>query len=204
MGLDMYLYRISRISSSEQRKLRGLKEDEIRQQGYSIFHKPSKHESDLLKNIMPYLRGIKIPMEYFDMKKIIKDFKIPRNALPCGSMYAHNQVKFDFCSPDYKKSYVADLNSHELIKKYTYTKLTNCYVSRVAEIGYWRKNYDLQDKIYQAADLDYIEIENCGYYPLTDGMAEAILNDDYEYSKKVKPHDLICDENSVICYHEWY
>lgn len=206
MGLDMYLYRISRISSSEQRKLRGKTEMQIYDKGYSVFHRPNSSNDDghLLDNIKPYLRGIKIPIEYFDMKKIRKDFKIPKNALQSGSCMSYERIKFEFCSPDYKKSYAADLNSPELIKKYTYTKLTYCYVCRMTEIGYWRKHYKLQQKLYDEALLDGITIENCGYYPLTDGMTKAILNDDYEYSEQVSPHSLKCDEDSIVVYHEWY
>lgn len=205
MGLDMYLYRITRISTTEQRKLRGKTEKEIYDSGYSLFYRPrNKDDERLIKYIKPYLRGIKISQEYFDMEKIRQDFKIPKTYLQCGSSYAGNgDVSLTFTSRDCQDSKKASFNTNKN-PEYILTKLTNCYVCKEREIGYWRKNYDLQEELYREASYGGVEIENCGYYPLNDGMTRAILRDKWEYSDKVQREDLWDDNNSIVCYHEWY
>ena len=65
------------------------------------------------------------------------------------------------------------------------------YAVELQRVAYWRKDYDLEDRIYEQLDR---EIENCGYYLVT--------NKDLE---ELDLLDIIdCEPNDDIFYHEWY
>ena len=71
-------------------------------------------------------------------------------------------------------------------------------VIRLEEIAYWRKDYELSDKIYAAAER---EIENCGFYQCNEDMIEAFIDCWNCGDTKISIEDIW---KEPVFYHEWY
>lgn len=88
--------------------------------------------------------------------------------------------------------------SDEKYLSYTFEKPLDCYVFHREEAGYWRKDYGLQDLIYDMyAEKCRESIENLGFHKMDDEMMREIS----EYSGE--KFDELSDDECYV-YHEWY
>ena len=83
--------------------------------------------------------------------------------------------------------------------EYIFAKKTQGFCVKCEEVAYWRKRYDLQDALYDASE---VPIQNCGYYPMTDDMWNAIRKWDKETYNRLAHYKY--DDSCLIAYHEWY
>ena len=86
------------------------------------------------------------------------------------------------------------LTAEEVKEKYLVPHCLDAYAYSSKEIAYWRKNYELQDEIYEASDNP---VDNVKYVPMNDEMWKAV-----QRHKKIAKKENTT--RSVYCYFEWY
>ena len=96
------------------------------------------------------------------------------------------------------KTYEVDVYNVSDKSKVSVTKhIKTAYVNET-EIGYWRKDYKLREKMYNACDHS---IRNCGYYPLNNEMIKIVRRDKTQIFSR---EELTSTDNVIVCYLEWY
>ena len=198
MGLDMYLERVKMLSDDEKAEALKMTLDELREK-YTIMEM-DETERDLCSHILPYATMVRRSVEEISIPLVMKALGYPEDVRFCGSCYGGGRHVFWFRDKDDKK-YELDLAKIDE-KKLEDATVTNEYdyavFKEIRQEAYWRKEYDLQGAIYDACSE---EIRNCGYYPLTEEMKEAILS----YPENgLSRCELENTDDSVVCYHEWY
>ena len=86
-------------------------------------------------------------------------------------------------------------------EKYTITTYDAYFVCDTEEVLYWRKEYDLEEMLYDAyPNIIY----NCGYHKLNEDMVKIIQK--YELANgRTLPEGFGKNNNEqCYCYHEWY
>ena len=191
MGLDMYLFRLTRLNLKEREMLEGKDAETIRGLGYSVFleikNKKYKYAKDFLSPIASSVRMI-------DFKKIKADFEIPDDANRQFASYGSAETTFEYGNESGFEKTVKIPNS-EMESKYTYAEPMTVYVWKEEEVAYWRKNWDLREKLTRVTKKN---IKNMGYYPLTDRQVSVIER----ISGKKIPRAR--DEGETVAYFEWY
>lgn len=199
MGLDMYCIRIKKLSEKNLAEIKGKTYEEISQMGYSIWT-IDKHNKYLVEDAIPYLTRVLIKSTKFNYAKLKRDKHIPLNARETGFSSSSNGMGFTYRLKG--KTYTAHITTSEAENYYIPIK-TFVYVCKTKEIGYWRKEYNLQDAIYDACDT---QIENCGYYKVNEEMEYLMTHNENGYPCPTK-HDFDKHRNDPrygYFYHEWY
>jgi hypothetical protein len=185
MGLDQYIYRISKP------KLEDVvyTSEEICDMNLSkVTVEDAQKQMSLLADVIPYTIKRNIVIEYYDIKKIITDYNLPSDS-HIGMMSYDGIRLYGY---DVNGKYVESplISDEELNSKYTYTKEVPCYIWKEKEIQYWRKNYPLQS---------WMNIENTGYRILD---SKRIRETNEAFKTNVPEEDP--DEETALFYWEWY
>lgn len=184
MGLDMYLYRVSRVTEEQKAKFienmgEWYDEDE---DCFVISIMKNELNEKMYSDLIPYLEEVTVTREYFDFDRIKEDNNIPEDAELTGRNFS-SPLRLWFRDND-DNQYEVTIDNEE---QYVYKKDETVYIAYVEEIDYWRKGYGLQREIHEHLNN---EVENCGYYRL-----------DYEFAKSIS--DTVKATDAVF-YHEWY
>ena len=185
MGLDMFLYKVKKMTKEGIKNL-PKRRDEFPPNYIVIRKQVAKDEEDMVKDIIPYCESMKVSFDYMDFSKCLEDYHIDKDDLCICEGHFNDSVKYNF------KSGREIILSRDEYNNYLYEKEEDCYVCKCDNIAYWRKNYDLEDKIYDAYDGI---IENCGFYRIN-------KEDAYELFKDSNLDEIEDDE--AFIYHEWY
>ena len=178
MGLDVYLYKVSKISTEEKDRLEGAPINQS--SGYQIFTSEDENEIVFLH---PYLSQISMEGEFYDLEKLKEFYKVAIDATVIGRMYSAEQVLFEFS--DGSKVTISPTD-------FVVSKDITTFVCKMDEICHWRGDYDVREAAHSTCA---VTVENLGYYPLTKKMYDAI--------KQVAPEfDIEYSDN--LFYHEWY
>ena len=227
MGLDMYVYRLRRLSDAEMEDLHGLNMDELEKR-YMVFYGDSVDEYPSgIQHILPFLRKIEhVRTKTFNMERCMEHYGIPKDWIRTGAAYG-NSVQFSFRKRfeeireednlDYDPS-IPDSPEKLKVKRVKYSDEvkeidmtseeydqfledieTSVYVCDGEDILYWRKEYDLQDMIYSLYEG---QIENCGYHALNDDMKDAICA--FREGQSIPDDFFVPDDDVIYAYHEWY
>ena len=185
MGLDMFLYRAKRLSDKAVKEIEGT---EIYSKDYNYLN--PEYESEF-KSLLPFSRKVNVLVDYMDTDKIKKEFGIPADAHNTVQSFMRGMTKlgFNYGDNEHKDVSITDTDMKE---KYTITKSEVRYVVELKEICYWRKNYELQDELYELCDE---QIENCGYHAVNEEMLRVINK---------HTDSTITNKNGNLFYHEWY
>lgn len=198
MGLDMWLYRITRLNQQELRDIETMDYTTMCDK-FSVMEWGEKDDA-YIGQIKSYVSFVKRPIEQIDFSLAKKACGIPEDAEYSGEIANCDVWFFDRESDE--SHYEIDYwqCTDEQRKAMTVTNIVTFCVCHKEEVYYWRKAYALQEKIHKACN---VPIENCGYYPLNDAMKKHIVNQIRHWEpfdkKKLEP-----TEDSVVCYHEWY
>lgn len=191
MGLDMYLYKIERVTKEEKKyyverdgdveDVLSISEDEI---GLEMY-----------KDLAPYAEKVVVNREYINLAKFMEDNNIPETAYIAGEHYSSDgTAEFIFrYGEDFEDRCEIEVDYEEFVKNYSYTQADTVYIVKYYEVGYWRKAYDTRHIIYAMIDRN---VENCGYYKLSPLDVEDLATTNEEID------DL--DDFEDIFYHEWY
>lgn len=199
MGLDMYVYKIKKAAEDAAAKCQNKTEEEI-EKNFSIFY---PDDPELIQPILPWLIPVNAKVKILDLEKLKRDFNIPENSHISGQRVGGGEYGWYFRDENGEgyKAILTDDNYEDYQKLETMT-LYIC--DSIEELDYWRKNYDLQENLHHIyRNETNSSIENCGYYPISETMYEAIV-DDYKMSGRILPDYPETNEDQVVCYHEWY
>lgn len=194
MGLDMYAYHIRKASEEDIKKLKesDIYPDEATpfSNGFGLLHADTDTE-----DLACLAEKVKLKVPYLDEDKVKKYSGIPKDGnLVCQVIERDGTQKrtYSFAGPDGKwKEGIVKLTP-EIQKKLTAYDEEEFYPVDISAVGYWRKAYDLQDKIYELYQAETGKsIENCGYHRCSQEMLDALGIEEMP------------DEGAVF-YHEWY
>ena len=200
MGLDMCAYKIRKLDISEVAQLQGRYASSLNKdyRSYVVFEKEEALDENgnfipMYAQLAPYLSEVEMIDTLFNIDQLKKDYGIPEDADISGEGYIGNVSTYYFQWGQGEKR--VELNDEEY-EKYVYEDAVGFYICGCEEIAYWRKEFRLQDKMYE---LCPVEIENCGYYRCTDEMIAAMK--DFDAFEDGVPE---CGSDEAIFYWEWY
>ena len=209
MGLDQYIYKATRISDDELDSIMFKNcmkiPDEFQIVGDDMTF------DNITPDIMaltPYLREIQYYQTDYDMAKIKADNGVPASHIYGSICFRDGGIEWSFYEPGhfggFDKCKQVFVSGDDLVQKYSLTSLHHGLVTKLEQVCYWRKNYTLQDAMH---DTCKFELENCGFYEITEEMLEAIK---YSCGSREMYERLVAERNSMditqsnLFYHEWY
>lgn len=197
MGLDMFMRRISPISSEEAASLRGATEKEINEKGISIFFDLDSCEE--CTDLAFYCKKIPAMIEKIRLAEVKEAYDIPLEADLCGQSYlvdGEGNPEFVFYWDD-STSGERKHKRVEVDERFSHYEEEMVWIVRDENIGYWRKDYDFQELIYTKF-REYRDIvpENCGWHEIPPEMYSELT----EFAE-LPPYP---EDGSGIFYHEWY
>jgi len=190
MGLDMYAIRIRKPSDDEIKRIEESKEtpDDF----ISVLEEDI--DSDAFKDLKKYAKKVAVVTQYINMKKIREDNHIDDEAhIVCECLSAEG-VKWTFGANGRHQD--VSLTQKEIEENYIIEEPEDRYAAHVQAIGYWRKNYELQEGLYDAYKGN---IENLGYHKCNKKMIKLMTSENHKYGLS----DDISEDDDIF-YHEWY
>lgn len=190
MGLDMYVWEIYKPKLDKT----SYTSEQLRDMGHSFVTVEEFDEyGAAMCELRPYCAKVVVEQAHCDLEKIIADYNLPKDSY-IGMWSADGITVGGKRGDEYVQQ---EISTHDIDEKYTILKDEECYVWHSEEVAYWRKAYDKQSAWYEILDRD---VENCGYYELTE--------DDIEEFRERFPDDENGferdEEDSALFYHEWY
>lgn len=196
MGLDMYLYRIRRLSDEERKEADKIKDENELQ---ARFHAVELEDDDEFASIRGYIHVVTLKVKrllYVDVKKALG---IPEDAKRQCAFFGGEKFDETWIGKDGKEYHITNENlTPELRSNLERTVKRKFGLWHEEEIGYWRKEYDLQESLHLAADGD---IGNCEYAPLNSEMRRILRRKKWGGFTKEQLADT---DDSTVCYYEWY
>ena len=189
MGLDQYVFRVKKAELEDREyttnELSGLDVN-------YVSAKNVEENEEFYAQILPY--AIKRDVSYltYDVDNMISDYNLPSNSRIWMSCYD----RIEFCGTDENGERVTKVITREEIEeKYTLVETEPHYIWDQKEIAYWRKNYDLQDWVYDALD----NVDNTKYCILNKDTIREINRAFGEHLPLREP-----TKRSALFYWEWY
>ena len=182
MGLDQNIYRISRPNLED----RVFKRNEL--DNYLLCRVADVDEAFL--EVIPYTTKRKVEYEMINIERMFTDKGIPNHAYlgMCSSEV------YEYCWKNGNEYKSVEVSTKEIAEKYVENKIFDTYICEQEELQYWRKNYNVQDFIYDELDAD-----NCKYCLLNTDIQSELINT-YGAEFEVEENT----EESGIFYWEWY
>ena len=194
MGLDMFCYAVRRATDDEVAAF-----NEYESCNTISYIHAEDCDCESMEDLAPYMRRVSrvglvtdfeaIESEMRESYRLLYGDDIPSII---STSYSNGTVSYRFHD---KPPISFD------IERYTHEDMVDYCVFHSEEIGYWRKNYDLEQKIYlMYADAHGKTVENCGYHRIDDieGAIEEMFGDDD------RPYIPYPKEGWAFFYHEWY
>lgn len=154
MGLDMWVFKLKRLSEEEigENRYRGTKAD-IFWNVFCLSKTDFDENPEMFKDIMPFttIESLLDSTCRYDLMK--KDYSIPQSAQLVSISNRPCEMEFGFADNDAK--YPPVCISHDRLEGYTEYHLRPYYLVHKEEIQYWRKEYGLQDKLYELYQKQY-------------------------------------------------
>ena len=196
MGLDMWIYGIKEIN--EKNIPENVTEEWLDDNGYSYVQQ--YEDDDEFDKMYPDLYDYSIMKDVIftdtDFDKIKKDYNLPKNALVSG-FGSDGTIIFSYGKLGrFRKE---NTKSNEELKKYDKQVTRKALIYKYNELAYWRKEYDLQDLIYNEYNGD---VYNCGFHKIDDELMKKINK--YLKSKGMDKQSINDDGYVVKMYHELY
>ena len=190
MGLDQYIYRISKPNLAE----KTFTLEELSSMNISrVSVKNAEKHASFFKQLMPYTVKRDVTYKDINLSKIISDYKLPLDSYICFSSSDEIAVRGE----DASGNTVRQTISNDVIqRKYIVTRTEPYYIWREEEEAYWRKNWDLVEW------LDYTTkkpIENTEYRRLNATLIRRINS---KFGSCVSAES--ATKESAMFYWHWY
>ena len=189
MGLDQYVYRVRKPKL----EYRVYTHEEISEMGFGWASAVNfETNKNLYAQLAPYAVKRDVECNYYDVEKMIAHYNLPEDSHIVGygsygvTLYGTN-TNGDLVEQE--------ISEEEVVEKFIKTEVHPHYIWEEYEEYYWRKNYNLQDWIYNAID----GVDNTGYYILD---ADLISEINCAYGADIPEEDPT--EESALFYWEWY
>ena len=192
MGLDMWIYGIKDISNEDIPD--GMPESWYEKNSYKLItHYDDDNDFEqMFHDIYAYSAEKNVEYNETDYDKIKEDYGIKKEA--DISYFGHNTIGFS-CKDYYKK---IDISQDEL-DNYEKKVFHKALIFKGDELAYWRKEYDLQDLIYNEYNGD---VYNGGFHKIDDELMKKINK--YLKLRKMDEQSINDDGYIAKMYHEWY
>ena len=192
MGLDMWMYGIKDISNENIPD--GMPESWYEENGYKLIthYDDDKDFEQMFHDMYAYSAEKNVEYGETDYDKIKEDYGIKKEARI--SSFCGNTIGFS-CKDYYKEIDI----THDELDKYEKKVFHKALIFKGDELAYWRKEYDLQDLIYNEYDG---QIYNCGFHRLTKTMMTKINR--YLKSRDMSKQNINSEDYVAKMYHEWY
>lgn len=187
MGLDMYVYKATKPTGFKKKTTYDY--DKLREKDYCMFEATDVEDAKWFADLMPFCVKINCVAKYYNMPYIAHKFNLGENAHWCG--FGPDGVYF---KGDNREITIPDND----INRYCIRKEKEWYVTKIKQVAYWRKHYELQDALHDAYKINGVDVENCGYYKLNDSILGIIKK-----MSKTK-FGLGRYKTETLMYHEWY
>lgn len=225
MGLDMYLYAVSKPSEEECRALMGRKMSNIWDlpKGFMTIEKERFDNEDtayLYRELLPFVDYIEVVADVFDQDSCWKEHGIESSDDICGMFM--NDKNICWTTTDGRKVSIDE----EEYNLYVYESNIEMCLIKCSQLAYWRGEYDLHEvieaiRLKQKATehangslpillpemIKSSSISNCGYYQLS-------MNERKELWVLLKAHpelrpnnmieDILKNENLNLFYRAWW
>jgi len=191
MGLDQYVYRLSKVGKDTIKKLNGMNEDDIDWHDYMVVSKEAMDKyPNSYSDILDILRPIQVKNILVDTERMEKDYHV--DGLYCrGTIMSSKGIVYEYVDGNHETISIA--LSEEQLKKYRYEKTVDSYICKRKEVYYMRKEYEVQDSIYELYDG---VIDNCGYHHMTEDMIDVV--------NECAGKKVLDTQANNLYYHEWY
>jgi protein tyrosine phosphatase len=207
MGLDMYIYKINKLSEYEKQEAERLRDPD--QCMCTIMDKSDVDaEPNMYEDIIPYITEVDMKCMVFDRDTFNKDFGIPDDALRVGEAYGPTKVAFSY---DNGQSVSVPMEEFEMYWK---PSQKPAYLFKKKEMAYWRKAYELDDFIQaeiteiknkeRRPDEEPFCFENCGIYYLDVCLREKIQDFLEEHGLPYADSDFWMNEDMDLFYVAWW
>jgi len=199
MGLDMWIY--SGKKPEEDKIPEKPHADELDKLRLNYYIKEDIEEDlYLLKDLLPICIEREGTADDIDWARLRKDYNVPETAHCGGWSNLVDSCIFNYWDNDEK--YTIDITDEKLD---TYSIIRNVHfiITDLDEISYFRKEYGLQEDIYDVYhEYTGEDIQNCGYYHLTPEMIKELNERNKLFAKEY--FGTFAENDDSLYYHEWY
>lgn len=190
MGLDQYVYRLKQVGTKTIKALEGKMAEDLDWKKYLVLDKQGVDQSEMYKDIMHLLRPIKLKELRVNLDQLKKDAGVPDDwDVTCRSIMG-TEITYTWGTMNNHISATVNADNEN---KYVYEKEVESYICYCTEVHYMRKEYDIQDAMYDLYDGD---IENCGYYHMSKEMIDKL--------NELSGKKVLDNSATNLYYHEWY
>ena len=167
MGLDMYLYRIDKVTEKDIKLLTGEHVDDVGDGFNCMTRKDFDERASEMDELLPYVTLIKMRAQVQDTERFYEDFGIDIDDEVVGVFGSYERQELTFLSG--KRISV----SREEALSYYDEREVDVFVWRQERIAYWRNAHDLDMAFRQARMTDrLVEIVKSGQKPTEEDAAE--------------------------------
>ena len=204
MGLDMYVYKMRKLSDREAQEINGLTFSGLKgiNKNYIAFSEKEMVElgKTLYADVKPFLTAITYKSTTVKQKELRRDRKLASQMVLGSCDYYEDKREwilywFDKENPNNEDSMYRMVLTKDQMEKYLAYNPSTLYVVERQEIGYWRAQHELRERVHKATQK---KIENCGYYAVNKAMSEELVK--AGLAKKFLKEA----ERKSLCYLEWY
>ncbi len=207
MGLDMWMYEVKKMTKKEIAMLNNMSYKEISDLpdfSYYIKEEVDQKNEEFIEDLLPYTITVPVNIKYCDLEKVKREHNIPDDYYLFRASYRNTaDIEYEYGSSDYRKKKIIVNFTNEEFENYIVNKPRHLIVYKQKEVAYWRKFYELQEKIYDMYFEETTkEIQNCGMHSLSDDMLNEISKMCRKYGYKFrKPR---WTKSNAFFYQEWY
>lgn len=167
MGLDMYLYRINKVTEEDIEALTGTHIDDVPEGFNCMTRKDFDERASEMDELLPYVKLVKMRAQIQDTERFYEDFGIDFDDEVVALFGSYESQEMTFMSG--KKVCI----SREEALSYYDEKEVDVYVWKQERIAYWRNAHDLDMAFRQARMTDrLIAIAETGQKPTQEDAAE--------------------------------
>lgn len=199
MGLDVYAYRIRKVSDEEIKDITSVEEVTARG-GLEALPMATINESIAngnteYRDLLPYLTVKFLDSTCLKIEEFCDALGIKDTDEIVGRSYSADAVSYSIRDVNTEnKSRTVSFTKDEFLKGFCETKPVEVGIFEIENVGYWRKNSDLVDRMEEAYGDT---ITNCGYHEMNEEMIEI-----YEEEAEHPVTDLSDDE--ALFFSIWY
>ena len=200
MGLDMYVFKMSRLTKEELDAIKevGRLEEDNR---YLSISEDKIHES-LYRDLEGYFEKVTVDNEYIDIDKVKKDNGIPEEAFVVGQSIGGGKISYSLSLGGGQNNFWnVELTREEIEESYLKTVRENVYLAKSELVGYWCQEEELNNTICNLYDDGVRYVENVGYYEVNTDMLKAMKDFKSAYGDGFKRE---IDNTEDLFYHIWF
>lgn len=195
MGLDQFVYRMSKVGRDTLKQLNGKNEKDIDFRKFLVISQDEADwHPDMYSDIKDILSPVYMIYTFVNITKIRQDYEVPEDWEIGMKSYGGGEVTYGFrkyVDKEWKTKSVT-LTDDEL-KKYLYDEEIPSYICYKKEVHYMRKEYDIDDAMSELYDGT---LENCGYHRMNVDMIDTL--------NELSGKKILNPDATNLYYHQWY